>query len=637
MKRTRRQRKKDKERKGAKKERPYTGSAARQRLPEYHHLLFAGLESETFELIASATLEPEQARHAYWSSPDRVGAWLGEVAWQHLQEYLGQIEQRIRAIVEGHTVYYWIHLYRRIGVGLHRLLDDKPDTQTIALVRNILEVAFVRYGVLDDSFDDMGLTSEIEFDEIAGGLLVKQWEKALAPNQERTQSTLEFLRKAYRAGRQWVLKNFNAGDLVDIYRLEALAYEYWLTTARMRRVGKGGIITVSADGDIESAENSDLEKLLRSYDARIEKSRFNASSTGVAFYSRPRRDHVLGLLASYNVDKMAWSKIALADEVRVWAPELVTNFLLAPFSLSAFTAAHSFAAEAFRSERGFTLESLCGYLSATAAWVASMTEGSTDPAVRFEMWKELYQRAYIINAAESLEATLTQLAIEIMDEWLGAGAHRMATEAPLVHEFLTLRHKKRNRSGLWSLGPRYLFVPHRNGTVIDLESLLTILSNLFVGIRYGQGEKGVAFENEFRKYVTDSKLELLSERLLKNDGGERECDAVIQCATTLFVCECRAMGRPLDFEIGRISTLDTRRNDLQEKVVQALSCAEFIRQRPKGSNYDFSWATEVVPIVVSPFVEWIWAQGPELWIDDNSPRILSAEEAVDLMRKRASQ
>jgi hypothetical protein len=66
-----------------------------------------------------------------------------------------------------------------------------------------------------------------------------------------------------------------------------------------------------------------------------------------------------------------------------------------------------------------------------------------------------------------------------------------------------------------------------------------------------------------------------------------------------------------------------------------MSLADSVRADPKGANYDFTWATEVQALVVSPLVEWIWTRNPEFWITDSIPRIASADEVISYLTRKS--
>src|SRR5690606_4860486 len=83
---------------------------------------------------------------------------LGEVdpaaLWEILRTYLDQIEARMAEIARQHTPLYWLHLYRRILPVLSRKHVGKRDKTTVALVRQIAELAYLKHG-------DQGKTGEI--------------------------------------------------------------------------------------------------------------------------------------------------------------------------------------------------------------------------------------------------------------------------------------------------------------------------------------------------------------------------------------------------------------------------------------------------------------------------------------------
>lgn len=602
---------------------------------EYHHIVFESLAEEANSAVEGAALEPRAARRLYWSVDERVGVFSGEAAWAHLNGYLELIEAAMRSIIERHSRYYWIHLYRRTGLGLDPLLENKRDNRTLGLVRNIMEVAFARYGRMDEVVSDIALSSQVPIENVAGGLFIR----ALQRNRSAAEfgNLLNTLSAAFRDKPRWLITKFTVDDFVDIYRLEALAYEYWLTTARMRRIGKGGVLTVSSAGDPLSDGNrdDDLECRIRNYDNRIEQGGFQASSIGVAFFDVSTPNSLYAPLPSYNLAGDKWPDIC-SDEGAKEQTQLVTNFGWSLFSMNAFADAHAFAENAFRKARGFGFRSFCAYLSAIVILEFTWAQEKSDE-LRTAALLHLYQRAYVVNRPDSYPAVLAETAIGLMDQWMGVGNHQMQADAQSIHEFLTSTAEKRKGTGFWSLGPRHVFFRHEQGLVVDLQGIPIILRNAFFGVSYNQGAKGHLFEDEFRKYVASKHLCVLPDRVLRFGKLERETDVAVRCNDILFLCECRAMERPLDFELGRVRTLEARSAELKEKVEQVLSLAEFVKNSPRGSNYDFSWAKRIIPLVVSPFVEWIWASGDDLWLDESTPRVLSAGEAIVLMRREAER
>ena len=57
-----------------------------------------------------------------------------------------------------------------------------------------------------------------------------------------------------------------------------------------------------------------------------------------------------------------------------------------------------------------------------------------------------------------------------------------------------------------------------------------------------------------------------------------------------------------------------RQRKLEEKLGQARSLGEWLRGNPRGANYEIPIQVRaVVPIVVSPFVEYLWSRDRDLW------------------------
>jgi hypothetical protein len=219
-----------------------------------------------------------------------------------------------------------------------------------------------------------------------------------------------------------------------------------------------------------------------------------------------------------------------------------------------------------------------------------------------------------------------------LDRWRGPGNHAIDSEARAAYEDLRMIALKQSGVGLWSLGPRYAFVEDGAVTVIDLQAIPFILRNAFFGVRVSD-EKGRRFEDQFRAFASAQGLDLLPTRVLRvAPEVEREVDAAFRVGPRLFLCECRSMEQPLDLEISKPRSVFLRNTELQQKVDQARSLAELVMATPTGLNYDFSWADEVVHLVVSPFREWIWSNAADLWLDSQTPRILSAREAVQYMK-----
>lgn len=150
-------------------------------------------------------------------SPGRE--YRGEEGWNICRTYLDAIENQMAQVLRRHSVFFWIHLYRRIGVELSPEHGGKIDPNTVGLVRHIVELAISKHAdnVRDD---DVAAVSYVHFKDILDGHYQRLFQKHLGPR-----NALRTFRKLATTG-QWVIKQFELRDFVDMYLVEGYAYEY---------------------------------------------------------------------------------------------------------------------------------------------------------------------------------------------------------------------------------------------------------------------------------------------------------------------------------------------------------------------------------------------------------------------------
>jgi hypothetical protein len=216
-----------------------------------------------------------------------------------------------------------------------------------------------------------------------------------------------------------------------------------------------------------------------------------------------------------------------------------------------------------------------------------------------------------------------------------AGTPPVGASLDAAVSWLTVTPRVQSQISLWSSGPYNPLIPHGAAICIDLAAIPFVLHSLFFRVRDAEGEKGTIFEQEFLRGLQAAGFTIEhAGEIYSADGKEREIDASIRIGTCLYLFECFASERPLDFEIGKGRTIANRSAALSEKVNQAITLRDFIVEYPKGMNYEFQWATTIETFVVSPFVEWIWSRDGDLWSGE-VPRILSASEVFALLKRRA--
>jgi hypothetical protein len=610
------------------------------RLFDYYHQAIFAYIGETYHDRISEALhgKPLAIRRKSFLEQLPIDQILsGEPGWDRCQQYLDQLEANIAAVLRRHSIFFWIHLYRRIGVQLSPLHEDKTDANTLGLVRGIVELAIIKYGDPNRA-DDVVPSGTVRLKDVLGG----HYQRIL---RKTGTSAAEIAARfnALASSNQLVLTKFEQRDYFDIFLVEGLAYEYWRTTALMRAVGKGSAFRRGIGTAVEKIETPELTSLILSYDQRIGDMPFSTALIGSWFGPSFDRSSIgtRMVVPYYNVEQRDGFGPLRAFGFR--APPAATftsNFLISFFDLARFRDAHQFLAEAFSKAIGTTLDA---YL--TCLWalsniallparilfqVRSPGEDLSTPLGMNMM--NIIQRGYTLFKNDSVG-----IVGEIMfrAEHFGCNFPDSAESdiAPAV-EHLTLTPAKTTQIALWSGGRRFTLIPFGEFLVIDLQAVPAILTTLFYRVQHAQTRRDFVFEEAFRAALVTEGCEIPKMGDIYGPNGEhREIDASVRVGDCLILFECRSIERPLDYEIGWLQTLARRQELLEQKVEQALTLREFVLKFPVGRNYDFGWATTVSTFVVSPFIEWIWDRSARLWHNATTPRILQADEAITYLRE----
>lgn len=184
----------------------------------------------------------------------------------------------------------------------------------------------------------------------------------------------------------------------------------------------------------------------------------------------------------------------------------------------------------------------------------------------------------------------------------------------------------------WSGGPRPIVIPFDNSFVIDVVGNLEFLARMFTGVEDDGSIRGGIFETTVRSSImasVDDHFEWGPRKIYENGALVDEIDLMLRRKNKVYVCECFSMWRPLDFEIGNEKTISTRMDQVNKKIDQAMETCRYLSNHRKGSNYDYTDVAEFIPIVVSPFVEWLPSTAPRYWISEARPRVMSVDELVD--------
>jgi hypothetical protein len=99
----------------------------------------------------------------------------------------------------------------------------------------------------------------------------------------------------------------------------------------------------------------------------------------------------------------------------------------------------------------------------------------------------------------------------------------------------------------------------------------------------------------------------------------------------MFICEVKSITKSFAFELGDIEALEFRRRKLESALDQADDKADWLAARKCGDNYAIPEAIHaLVPMVISPFTEYIWTTNSNLWLTEKIPRVCLASDVDQL-------
>ena len=578
---------------------------------EYYQHPFALMHAESapagYDISA-----PHSIRSRYWQLV-RPGKYSGQDARALLSGYHSSIEYELSRRIGAQSIAYYYHVYRRLFPGP---VGENTELVTIKLTRAILEAAFQCYGQ-SELCGKIARSAHIPINRILNGLL-------MAPEFSRERQMLE-------GKDQLVLTDFSSVDLAAFYDLEKLAYEIWRISAASRMIGKGASLVVIDPPDCFADDrDANLDFLVKHFDERSRRGNLTVSAKGVVFpeFELKAADGFV-LLPVYNVGRVTgsdlnplFSKLYHLSVSEEWVP----NFVWIPFNLRGFRQMHILYADEFRTKYGVSLDAVLAVIAVLAnraflllnqmegAWLLRYYQRAyegpnTDYSIRDEV------HSLLPESCKTLDITPSSITIPEIDAAI---------------QFWTLDDTKRSIIDLVYPGPHSVFLPVGKEMVfIDYAWILDRLHDLFFGVSIDdQNFKGAALENLVRR-----KKSTLPIKNCKSKAGEkRQVDYAIACGSTLVVVECKAVERSIGVERGNKESIDFRTQNVVKRALAEIDDkANWLAANQIGLNYDISGYDYILPIAVSPFVEFIPDRDPYYWLSNNISRVLTPEELINLI------
>lgn len=593
---------------------------------EYYQLPFQLLHERYLKDVGGAVRRARIEIKGKYESKIATGfdqVLTGDDAFILLRSFLDELEEVMGQILRKHSTFFWMHLYRRVGIGHISEASEKSDASTLASVRQTVESAIFKYSD-PSNLNDMSLSDTVAPKHVLDGLFFEIY--SLVGCSE------EYITELWARHRnQWVLSGYKREHHQDIYVLEGYAYEYWRTMANMRAVAKGAILHISASGKWRGDRSEGLDRLIKIYDRRLARgqSYFSSAKGLLSFNSFEKNSGVSiknGIVfAGYNYSRVPFSRFS--DKVELLKGE-TSNFVPMALDGASYLKAHKMMAKPFFKRWGFSLDNVFLFFSTVSLYVFGLRVQDS-PSPEFGMFKFL-QRAYIqVNMGDDLLVSALIDTAKKFNDLSDEAFSSFSLEAVKIFQHFKLSSDNQRKVSLWSFGPRPLIIPYGETNIVDVGGFQLLLENLFFSLREDQQQRGYEFESILRAETEKRGFKLLPNRILRiSEDVYRETDLAIRVGETLILCDCRSIERPLDLFLGKPSAQKYRTELLQKKNDQVNSIGVFVRDNLVGTNYDFSWAKSIVSVGVLPDTEWIWSEDKECWVDIDReiPIILSVEE-----------
>lgn len=574
---------------------------------DYHQRAFALLHEE-LERDGYRSEVPHPIRRRFWGLlPYRQ--YNPMESSPLVLKYINSVERELAGTIGKHSLAYWLHLYRRLSPGA---IGDDKQPATVGQTRAVLEAAIQKYAMFEPC-SRVGITSEIPIDRVLGGILMDP--------------EFHLEREILKTARQLVLTDFSSIELREFYQVERLAYELWRSSAMLRIIGKGAPIIVDGSQHcVFDARSPELDTLVEVFDVR------NAlwdplvlSATGVVLDEEAlsREESGTTFLPTYNLGEISTDEIGSyftkAFNITFQWP-VVFNFIWLPFNLRQFREAHTPFAGAFNRKYGIELDAVLLVIAALCQHVfLDWTETGGFATQRY--WQRAYEGPYTRKDVVGLIRAFVPAAAQLLnlDE---NEVDRFDTSEAI--QFLELGCARRSQMDLGYAGPHSVFLPYGNSRVfIEYAWIARRLYSLFVGVNIpNQSFKGIALED-----IVRFKESVLPVRACKSREGERkQIDAAFAVGERLVIVECKVVGKSIGFSRGNPRAIRFRNRVVNNALNEVDEKAHWLAVRPEGTNYDITRFHDILPIAITPFVEYVPSLHSRYWLTDNLPRVLTPKE-----------
>jgi len=553
-------------------------------------------------------------RDTYWKNIPE-GMYTSGDGKKLVKGYFKCLESEISKIISKNSIAYWIHLLRRIACTLAPCGDDRERGSVVGLVRCILEASIQKYATIEPCHR-VGLSSELELEDILDGFFIK-WDIG-----EFTDWIIE--------NPQLVLTKFGLNELKEFYQLEKLVFEIWRSAANLRGLNKGALWLVTHNpGDAFEERDSILEESIKIYDERYTfdyEMPFTSKGTGYELKGEDPWVHI----PIYNVEKVNTKTLIegyyeiFGDRKIVIENDIITNFLWIPINMRSYYKSNLYYSKEFEELNNVNFKSVLVVF--TALLIRTMDLWNEQPNEMFKCWQRGYEGPYRKENIFDILKNYLLICLKVFE------LDEEVIDLKKGFLFWTLTDEKREMIDMTYPGPHSIFLPYgKDHLFIDYAWMNRRLFDLFWNCKIkDENFKGTALELLIQK---QGELCLPTKPCKSFSGEKRQIDASFEKDDILLIIDCKAIGTSIAFDRGTEEAISYRKRRYNEAIDQIDEKAEWLIRKRKGTNFDITKYHKIIPIVVTPFIEYIRTDERKYWISDKIPRILTPSELTEMIKK----
>lgn len=531
---------------------------------------------------------------------------VGKDASEKLGQALRSLEGALVEVCSKHTTVYWLMLLRRMFVA------DMYTGQYRTTPLNIqatAELAAKKYG--QPGFDDVTLVGGIE------------------PSFQDTDFVAQYVGKH---------------DFRDFILLCYLSMKYYYLTALYRRVGKGSRLVIRNRWEWTAEGSEELEFLISLYDSRMEQAESDLlSSLGLTYVvdwkelaPNPTNPMAVCMFGPQPVAARPSDLIPLLGSTTyaVFAGEM--RFLPGYINLRQVEQVVSFSKADFLKVHGLPWEAFVSFLTGLTFDFVLRSEDNGWP---FHL-ATLLKRGYILTAHSNLEAALGPLARQALKMYYPEIEYTDEDWDSYRNQFLDMAVVKPNRIDIHAMRPRSFIISLGESDLIDYSSIPAFIVE---ALRLRLSDDAKNSKAQIAEEVFEAALKektglepCYSRNKTFKDAAQKlgEADLSFRVGSVYIPIDIKAYLVTVEFDRGDYKAVNARWDYIKGWVAQADKLGQVLSEKPRGTNYDLlaDGFTHVLPIVCSPFHEYIGSRDARYFLTDTIPRVATPAEIAAFLK-----